>query len=249
VILRTDTEKRLRVRFGYIFKVMNASLEERIPTAQVLENKIIERIAHGEDPEAGAVPDASAVRALQDRWLPQGFFHCLRGTHETYPGAGECEGRCTSAYWLRHSAAVATMMGNLATRLGRSVPLWETTGLLHDLDYLKGPHHDFSVEHDAAHPNAIANQLYDQGAPLGMVLAILQHSPHLRMPPTLPICAALIACDEHSTMKGAGIRPEYPPSIPAGLIEALDSGETVPLRGFHRPDMNRRAADALLALL
>jgi len=212
---------------------MIASMDERIPAAQPLEHEIIERIRQGEAPEAGVIPDAAAVPALQDEWLPESMpFRCLTGEHGTYPGPPECKGRCTRAYWLQHSAAVATMMGNLAALLEHNVRLWHTTGLLHDLDYLKFPHHEMSVANEDAHPNSIAHQLHRQGAPLGMTLAILQHSPHLRMPPTLPICAALIACDEHSSMKGAGVKPQYGPGIPARLLEALDTAPTVPFVGF-----------------
>lgn len=200
------------------------------------------------DPTASSVlPGDDVVAAEYEQWLPQSYFNCLKGQYPTCQGPGSCGERCAAAYWREHSEDVAVMLENLATALGEDRDLWRITGLLHDLDYLKGPHHDPDAPSERAHPVAISRWMFEFGMPQTAVLAVLEHSPHLGMPASSKLSHALIACDEHATMTADGQRPHYPSDIPQPILGCL-SDSAPSIDGFVRNDMLERATVALRAL-
>lgn len=194
----------------------------------------------------GELVGDAALEELYGHWLPVGFHVCLGKEPAPCAGPGLCRARCTSAYWREHSHDVARMMQRLAGELAADERLWYVTGRLHDLDYLKGPHHSCDVGSDRSHPVAIARQMLDFGMPVISVLAVLEHSPHLGLAPSSPLSHALIACDEHATMTADGRDPDYP-EVPEKLVACLQTASSS-IGGFVRDDMFERANAGLLAL-
>ena len=93
----------------------------------------------------------------------------------------------------------------------------------------------------------MATRLFESGAPTLVVMAILEHSPHLGLAPSSRLSHALIACDEHATMTADGQEPVYPADIPVDLLDCL-TPSPVSIDGFVRPDMLERATAGLRAL-
>jgi hypothetical protein len=140
-----------------------------------------------------------------------------------------------------------SMMLRLARVLGHHETSWETTGLSHDLDYLRHPHHASEVRSQKAHPICIATAVYQLGPPSIMALPMLQHAPHLGLRPTAPLAQALVLCDGHATASGAGWQPAYPSSTPKCLLDCLQPASSG-IQGFVRDDMMDRSVANLKAL-
>lgn len=223
---------------------------QRQPEARHLLADVAQRLEKGLSPYEGVIPDTYTIASLFAEWLPAGRFHCLQQSDKRYPSCGgphDCHQRCSAEYWRSHSHHVAEMMCQLARVLGQDERLWYVTGLLHDIDYLKYPHHEDTVCSRDAHPLSISYHLNDIGAPPAMVLAILAHAPHMGLKPTSLLSLALVACDEHSTMSGAGWQPDYPKDIAQPLKKCLSPGPSK-IQGYVRPDMMARATYALRGL-
>lgn len=195
----------------------------------------------------GRVPGQETVDALYDEWLPADLWACVAQTAPACGGPSNCRDRCTAEYWRAHCRDVGSNMGRLARELGEDEELWRFTGLVHDLDYLRGMHHDPSAPSDRAHPLGIARRMHELGAPPVAVLAVLEHSPHLGMEPSSRLSHALVACDEHATMTAEGQPTTYPDDIPKRILSCVeDSPATVD--GFTRGNMQERATAGFRAL-
>lgn len=222
---------------------------DRRGAALHLAGRVHEQLARGRVPSDGWLPDDAEVAALLDEWLPPHVYACQHQVGEP-PCNREpehCGRRCGAVYWRKHCEDVAGMLAAFARELGEPVRLWQVTGMIHDLDYPRYPHHDAAIASDRAHPVGISTQLFERGAPPLLVLALLSHAPHLRFRPESALGWAVLAADEHATMSGFGEVPEYHLSIDRRLTACLipNGGE---LRGFHRNDMEGRANLALLQL-
>jgi hypothetical protein len=136
----------------------------------------------------------------------------------------------------------------MAVALGEDPVLWQATGALHDIDYLRAPHHEAIVGSSTAHPVGVSRWLFERGAPPVMVLAILEHSPHMGMTPGSALALALVACDEHATMTANDQSPKYPNDIPAAIQACLFTRPGRTIGGFVRDDMWERAVAALRGL-
>lgn len=225
------------------------SMHNRRGAALSLTDKVYEQIAKGRHPLDGWIPDSKDISALRDQWLPADRFVCQYQEHEE-PCNWEpltCGRRCSATYWRKHCGEVAFMMEALARELGEPVELWRTTGFLHDLDYVRYPHHDRAISSDKSHPLGISTQLFQKGAPPVLILAILSHAPHLQLRPESALGWALLACDEHATMSGFGLEPHYHTSIDPRLTACMLPPRGV-LHGFHRNDMEGRGNLAMLEL-
>lgn len=221
----------------------------RRAAALSLTESVQERIDNGADPYTGWLPNDAEINEIRDQWLPAHAFICQYKENETPCDleADKCERRCSAIYWREHSNDVAQMMVSIAGLLHQPPHLWKTAGLLHDLDYVKYPHHDKRISSARSHPMGVSNFLYQMGAPPVLILAILSHAPHLCLRPESALGWALMACDEHSTMTGFMEDPAYDSAIDARLTDCLIPKVKF-LRGFHRSDMQIRANLSLLEL-
>lgn len=225
------------------------SKHNRRGAALYLAGRIDEQLADGRDPLDGWLPSGMEISTLVNEWLPAERFVCQYQEHEE-PCNWEpatCGRRCSTAYWRKHCGEVSSMLEALAGRLGEPVELWRTAGLLHDLDYVRYPHHDAAIASDKAHPVGISTRLFEKGAPPILILALLSHAPHLQLRPESALGWAVLACDEQATMSGFGMTPHYHGSIDPRLTECLIPASGV-LQGFHRNDMEGRANLAMLEL-
>lgn len=222
---------------------------DRRGAALHLAGRIHEQLAVGRDPGEGWIPTEAEAAEIMDEWLPPHVFACQyqAGEEPCNREPEHCGRRCGAVYWRKHCADVAAMLAGMAAELGEPVELWRATGLLHDLDYPRYPHHEGAIASDRAHPVGIGTRLFERGAPPVLVLALLSHAPHLRLRPESALGWAVLAADEHATMSGFGMAPEYHASVDRRLTRCLlpVGGE---LRGFHRNDMEGRANLALLEL-
>jgi putative nucleotidyltransferase with HDIG domain len=221
------------------------SLARTRPPADEVRKRVLRQIARGRAPYDGRLPCEAELNALLDEWLPPGTIQAgVRADGCTWDDL--TRHRKTSDYWRDHCWTVAEMMARLAKALSQDDRLWRTAGLVHDLDFLAGPHFNDTIDPEKAHPTAIAVELLEMGLPLVVVLAILEHSPHLNLPSTSPLSHALILCDEHATMTSAGETPDYGPEAPASILACLVNGK--PIKGYTRDDMQARASQALVPL-
>lgn len=221
----------------------------RRQAALALAAAIQETINNGADPYDGWLPDDKEIDEIRDQWLPHHAFVCQykKGEDPCNLEAHACNRRCSATYWREHSEKVADMMVSIGSLLNQPLRLWKTAGLLHDLDYVKYPHHDERVSSEKSHPMGVCNFLSDRGAPPVLILGILSHAPHLCFRPESALGWALLACDEHSTMKGFNIEPAYKESVDKRLIRCLVPASQL-LTGFHRNDMEGRANLSLIEL-
>lgn len=88
---------------------------------------------------------------------------------------------------LRHCYAVEAGMRAMAAFLGRHEPLWQITGLLHDIDYQEHPH---------THPAEGVALLKSRGLPDDLVHAVAAHAQALGVPKESPLDWALSGVDE-----------------------------------------------------
>ena len=168
-----------------------------------LREQLLSQISQGHCPYNGRIPREDELEMLLERWLPAKTLQKgIIPNQRSYSAL--TRHRLTSDYWRDHCFAVGQMMRLLAKALGQDEQLWRATGIVHDLDFIMYPNFDDSVSPDKAHPTAICTELIAMKLPPVAVLAILEHSPHLKQPASSPLSHALILCDEHATMTGAG---------------------------------------------
>ena len=222
---------------------------DRRGAALHLAGRIQEQLANGRDPLDGWIPSIEECAELTEFWLPEDRFACQyqEGEEPCNWEHQSCGRRCSAVYWRKHCQDVADMMVALARVLGEPEDLWRATGLLHDLDYVRYPHHDHAISPDRSHPVGISSQLFEKGAPPIMILALLSHAPHLQLRPETALGWAVLGCDEHATMSGFGITPHYHKSIDPRITQCMTAPTGV-LHGFHRNDMEGRANLAMLEL-
>lgn len=90
---------------------------------------------------------------------------------------------------LKHMLAVEAAMTAYANKRGEDVPLWATTGLLHDFDYEKNP----TVE---THVLTGIPVLAESGYPGPMLDAIMGHADYFGLPRQTALAKTLFAVDE-----------------------------------------------------
>ena len=221
------------------------SLARNRPSADALRLRIAQQIQRGRTAYEGRLPNDRELEALEEQCLPT-------RTLQTGVSADDAswedltERRKTSEYWRKHCQTVGFMMNRLARLLKQDEHLWRVTGLVHDYDFLTWPHYDEKTAPDKAHPTALSTELLEMGFPLVLVLAVLEHSPHLQQPPSSPLSHALILCDEHATMTGAGQIPVYDDEADE-IIACLERGQKI--TGYWRDDMQTRAQRAITPLV
>lgn len=174
-------------------------------------------------------------------WLPPTAGFCRRPDSEhCTQDAQSCTMRCSGAYWRGHGGTVSSLMGALAgataSTHGRHVPsnawidLHIITGHLHDLDYLAFPHDVPTPPARPGHPFPLAAQLFLDGAPALMALAVLEHSPSVTHWPSTALSHALVACDNVATFASAQVPFEFPPDILRNLPPSLTTVVTTFIR-------------------
>ena len=222
------------------------SIFHRRGPAAGIAAEIRTRLAASTCPADGVIPTAEQIGAWRDELLPTGRIRCLTGEHTAGTEPADCPKRCTATYWRVHSEDVARNMSALADVTGGNVELWRATGLVHDLDYLDGPHHDASVGSDVAHPLGIVRRFLAHGCVPELTLAVLEHSPHLGLEPRTPLSCALVLCDEHATMTAYGLVPDLGDEF-AALTSVLRPARSR-IGGYVRDDMQQRARAAARGL-
>lgn len=90
---------------------------------------------------------------------------------------------------IKHMLAVEAVMGALAPRFGGEVPLWELTGLLHDIDY------DLTCDKPEAHSLLGAEILASHGLPEALVSAVRVHNEQHGLPRDSMLEKALFCSD------------------------------------------------------
>jgi hypothetical protein len=89
-------------------------------------------------------------------------------------------------------------MERLALKIGGDIELYGTTGLIHDLDYLRHPH-DRGI-YVGRHPIPLVKYLMRRNANPYMCLAILEHAPHLKLNNLSRLSFSLTGCEELATL-------------------------------------------------
>lgn len=107
----------------------------------------------------------------------------------------------------RHCYAVADSMKHFAQRAGADADLWETVGLLHDMDYERHPNQEQSPTE--GHPFVGVAWLRGQGWSEEVCRAVLSHADYSGIPRESPLERTLYAVDELSgfVMAVARVRP------------------------------------------
>ena len=107
----------------------------------------------------------------------------------------------------RHCYAVADSMRHFAQRRGADADLWETVGLLHDMDYERFPNQEQSPAE--GHPFVGVAALREQGWSEEICRAILSHADYAGVTRETPLERTLYAVDELSgfVMAVARVRP------------------------------------------
>jgi putative nucleotidyltransferase with HDIG domain len=107
----------------------------------------------------------------------------------------------------RHCYAVADSMRHFAQLRGADADLWETVGLLHDMDYERHPNQEQSPTE--GHPFVGVAILREQGWSEEVCRAILSHADYSGVPRETPLEQTLYAVDELSgfVMAVARVRP------------------------------------------
>ena len=182
------------------------------------------------------IPDDSYVAACISRWLSDESGLCRFPQECKAKVAGNpqtCSGyRCDAPYWRGHNEDVGRIMVLIAPFVGGDSSQYRIAGLLHDVDYLQVPHDRKDVIANAmesdVHPSLLVEDLASRGAPLDMVLAILEHAPHSRLHGVemSSISQVLYFADNFATCKSAGCvlgEEPYarPKNMPVELWNAL----------------------------
>src|SRR6266850_2222937 len=107
----------------------------------------------------------------------------------------------------KHCYAVADSMRHFAQLHGADADLWETVGLLHDLDYERHPNQEQSPTE--GHPFVGVAILREQAWSEEICRAILSHADYAGVPRETPLERTLYAVDELSgfVMAVARVRP------------------------------------------
>ena len=107
----------------------------------------------------------------------------------------------------RHCYAVADSMGHFAQLRGTDADLWESVGLLHDMDYERHPNHEQSSS--GGHPFVGVTWLREHGWSDEVSRAILSHADYADVTRETPLERTLYAVDELSgfVMAVARVRP------------------------------------------
>lgn len=200
-----------------------------------LQQEIKEAAAGGR----GRALRASEVEALFKKWLPEGLKNCRVPEHCP---AGTCIGRCSAEYWSNHDRVVASLMRRFAIELGEDPWLYYVTGAVHDLDYVRFPHDKPGSDPAYSHPIPITRELLRIGAPPLMSLAVLEHAPHLNLPPSSPLTHALIACGDSTTFAAAGAEIAWPHDLSSTFVEILN---TAPHGTLVDPSINPKRIDRI----
>lgn len=138
-------------------------------------------------------------------------------------GRAARDGRDTPAYWRDHGRITGALMRKLAQMGGGNPNLYERTGIIHDVDYLKHPHDRGKTS--APHPVALVRALRERGVHPVICMAIMEHAPYsgLFLNPTSKLSAALSAAEDLATL--AALKPPCPhlDRLSAKARELLDT--------------------------
>ncbi len=114
---------------------------------------------------------------------------------------------------IKHASKVGKLMEEFCPLLGIDSDVGFATGFLYDLDYLKYPHDLNPLDYLEAHPFPLINNLEELEVSPVIILAILEHSPHLKIEMTCPLSYALSACGDIVTYTAASHEILWPDDI------------------------------------
>ncbi len=143
----------------------------------------------------------------------------------------------------RHCYAVADSMRHFAQSRGADADLWESVGLLHDMDYERHPNQEQSPTE--GHPFGAAAWLREHGWRDELCRAILSHADYAGVARETPLERTLYAADELSgfVMAVARVRPSKSieeVDVPAVKKKMKDKAFA---RAVSRDDIVRGAAE------
>ena len=148
----------------------------------------------------------------------------------------------------RHCYAVADSLRHFAPAYGGDPDLWETVGLLHDMDYERHPNLEQSSTE--GHPFVAATWLRERGWSEEICRAILSHADYANVARISPLEQTLYAVDELSgfVMAVARVRPSK--SIHEVDVAAVKKKmkDKAFARAVNREDIVRGAAELGLPL-
>jgi putative nucleotidyltransferase with HDIG domain len=143
----------------------------------------------------------------------------------------------------RHCYAVADSMRHFAQLLGTDADLWETVGLLHDMDYERYPNQEQSPTE--GHPFVGVAALREQGWGEEICRAILSHADYSGVARETPLARTLYAVDELSGFVTAVARVRPSKSIHEVDVAAVKKKmkDKAFARAVNRDDIVRGAAE------
>lgn len=196
-------------------------------------------------------PARDDIERLLDQSMASAGLLCERGLIEPCADGEHDAYRCSPAYWRTHGQEVAAAMAALAEHMDEDVDMWWATGRLHDMDYLAHPHHEANGSSPQGHPLAATESLIEHEMPVPLILAVLEHSPHLALEQSSRLSSALVLVDEHSTMRGFGVAPAWAETSAELAVQSLIEAHlpSKRLRGYSRHDMQQRAGSAACQVL
>ena len=148
----------------------------------------------------------------------------------------------------RHCYAVADSMKHFAALRGADAGLWETVGLLHDMDYERHPNQEQTPTE--SHPFVGVAWLREHGWSEEICRAILSHADYAGVPRQTPLEKTLYAVDELSGFVTAVARVRPSRSIHEVDVTSVKKKlkDKAFARAVNRDDITRGAADLGLPL-
>ena len=148
----------------------------------------------------------------------------------------------------KHCYAVADSMKHFAALRSADADLWETVGLLHDMDYERHPNQEHSPTE--GHPFVGVNSLRQSGWSEEICRAILSHADYAGVPRQTPLEQTLYAVDELSGFVTAVARVRPSKSIHEVDVASVKKKmkDKSFARAVNRDDITRGAADLGLPL-
>src|SRR5213082_437238 len=143
----------------------------------------------------------------------------------------------------KHCYAVADSMKHFAQLRGEDTDLWETVGLLHDMDYERHPNLERSSTE--GHPFVGVAWLREHGWSEEVCRAILSHANYANVSPETPLERTLCGVDEVSGFVIAVARVRTTKSIHEVDVPAVQKKmkDKAFARAVNRGDIVRGAAD------
>lgn len=143
--------------------------------------------------EKSGLTEQQAIE-LTRKFMPKDLINCKYGRCDRVP----CLSRCSETYWSDHGRITKMLMEKFAIVANEDIELYGTTGLIHDIDYLRYPHDRNHLI--GRHPIPLVTRMMRDNANPNMCIAILEHAPYLGLANSSKLSLALTGCEELATL-------------------------------------------------